>query len=111
MQAAICARCAICLHMTITSPIPTDGIQIGAGIWVQQMQANDNLAQDQYGQASFGSLTSFLQGTIGTFTVAPSPTPLSWRSRELAGYVQDTIKLAKNLDLRVGFRFEYERVE
>ena len=85
----------------------THGIhQFGAGIWVQQMQANDNLAQYQYGQASFGSLASFLQGSISTFTVVPAPTPLGWRSREVAGFVQDMVKLSKNLDLRVGFRFE-----
>jgi len=80
--------------------------QIEAGIWFQQVQANDSLAQDQYGQASFGSLTSFLQGTIATFTVVPTATPLSWRSLEAAGFVQDSIKLTKHLDLRVGFRFE-----
>jgi hypothetical protein len=49
--------------------------QIEAGIWFQQVQANDSLAQDQYGQASFGSLTSFLQGTIATFTVVPTAKP------------------------------------
>jgi hypothetical protein len=80
--------------------------QIEAGIWVQSVQANDLLAQNQWGQASFGSLTSFLQGTISTFTVVPSPTPLGWRSTELAGFVQDNIKLRRNLDLRIGFRFE-----
>ena len=48
----------------------THGIhEIEAGFWLQRIQANDNLAQSQYGQASFGSLTSFLQGTIATFTV------------------------------------------
>jgi hypothetical protein len=80
--------------------------QITAGAWVQRMQANDNLAQDQYGQASFGSLTAFLQGTVSTFTVAPSSTLLGWRSIEAAGFVQDSIKLKRNLELRVGFRFE-----
>jgi hypothetical protein len=80
--------------------------QIEAGVWFQRVQANDLLAQDQYGQASFGSLTSFLQGTISTFTVVPSPTALGWRSLESAGFVQDSIKLRHNLDLRVGFRFE-----
>jgi Carboxypeptidase regulatory-like domain len=80
--------------------------EFSAGIWFQRVEANDNLAQDQYGQASFGSLASFLQGTVSTFTVAPSPTPLGWRSLEAAGFVQDTIKLRKNLDVRVGFRFE-----
>jgi hypothetical protein len=80
--------------------------QIEIGGWLQQIQANDNLAQDQYGQASFSSLTNLLKGTIGTFTVVPTPTPLSWRSVEGAGFVQDAIKLRKNLDLRLGFRFE-----
>jgi len=80
--------------------------QIEAGVWIQRIQANDLLAQDQWGQASFGSLASFLQGTISTFTVVPTPTPLAWRSVEAAGFVQDNIKLRPNLDLRVGFRFE-----
>lgn len=80
--------------------------QIQAGVWVQRVQANDLLAQDQYGQASFGSLTSFLQGNISTFTVVPSPTPLGWRSLELAGFVQDEMKLRRNLNLTVGLRFE-----
>ncbi|SPE38877.1 TonB-dependent receptor [Candidatus Sulfopaludibacter sp. SbA6] len=80
--------------------------RIESGLWMQRIEANDLLAQDQYGQASFGSLTSFLQGTISTFTVVPSPTPLGWRSLEAAGFVQDSIKLRRNLDVRLGFRFE-----
>ncbi len=85
----------------------THGIHtIEAGVWLQRIQANDNLAQYQNGQASFGSLASFLAGTISTFTVVPSPTALGWRSLEGAGFVQDAIKLRPNLELRVGFRFE-----
>jgi hypothetical protein len=80
--------------------------QIQAGFWLQNIQANDNLAQYQYGQASFGSLAGFLSGTVSTFTVVPSPTPLNWRSTELAGFVQDAVKIANNLELRLGFRFE-----
>jgi Carboxypeptidase regulatory-like domain len=80
--------------------------QIEAGVWFQQIRSNDNLAQDQYGQASFSSLNSFLQGTIATFTVVPSPTELGWRSLEAAGFLQDNIKLRPNLQLRLGFRFE-----
>ncbi len=80
--------------------------QIQLGAWLQQIQANDNLAQYQYGQASFSSLTSFLQGTISTFTVIPAPTRLNWRSMESAGYVEDTIKVKPNVELRAGFRFE-----
>lgn len=80
--------------------------QLQLGTWFQQIQANDNLAQYQYGQASLSSLTSFLQGTISTFTVIPAPTRLNWRSLEAAAYVEDTIKLKPNLELRAGFRFE-----
>ncbi len=79
---------------------------VEAGAWFERIQANDNLAQDQYGQASFGSLTSFLQGKIGTFTVVPSPTAVGWRSIEGAWFVQDQIKLRSNLNLRIGFRAE-----
>ncbi|HKR30958.1 MAG TPA: carboxypeptidase-like regulatory domain-containing protein [Terriglobales bacterium] len=80
--------------------------QIQLGTWFQQIQANDNLAQYQYGQASFSSLTSFLQGTVSTFTAIPAPTRLNWRSLESAGYVEDTIRVKPNLELRAGFRFE-----
>jgi hypothetical protein len=85
----------------------THGIhQFEAGVWVQRIQANDNLAQSQYGQASFGSLANFLAGKISTFSVVPNPTPIGWRSLEAAGFVQDNLKLRRNLELRVGFRFE-----
>ncbi|MGA2597092.1 MAG: carboxypeptidase-like regulatory domain-containing protein [Bryobacteraceae bacterium] len=89
-------------HIAITHGIH----QIEAGVWAQRIQSNDNLAQDQYGQASFGSLTSFLQGAISTFTVVPSPTPIGWRTFEGAGFVQDAMKLRSNLEVRIGFRFE-----
>lgn len=85
----------------------THGIhQWEAGIWMQQIQANDNLAQNQYGQASFNTLQAFLAGSVSTFTVVRSPTPLSWRSTEWAGFVQDVVKLRPNLQVRAGFRFE-----
>jgi hypothetical protein len=80
--------------------------QIEAGVWLQRLQSNDLLAQDQYGQASFGTLATFLQGTVKTFTVVPSPTELGWRSFEGAGFVEDTVKVTPRLELRAGFRFE-----
>ena len=80
--------------------------QIEAGVWLQRIQSNDLLAQDQYGQASFSTLTSFLQGTVKTFTVVPSPTELGWRSIEGAAFVEDTIKLTPRLEVRAGFRSE-----
>lgn len=80
--------------------------QIEAGGWLQRLQSNDNLAQNQFGQASFASLTTFLQGTVKTFTVVPSPTKLGWRSWMGAGYLEDTIKLTPRVELRAGLRIE-----
>ena len=54
--------------------------QIEAGGWLQLIESNDNLAQDQDGQASFNTLTTFLQGNIATFTYAPQTTELGWRT-------------------------------
>jgi len=80
--------------------------QIEAGGWLQLLESNDNLAQDQDGQASFASLTTFLQGTIKTFTYVPVTTELGWRSTFVDGYVEDTIKLLPNLEVRAGIRTE-----
>jgi len=80
--------------------------QLEAGGWFQRIQSNDLLAQNQYGQASFSTLESFLQGTVKTFTVVPSPTELGWRSLEGAGFIDDKIKVTQRLELRAGFRSE-----
>ena len=90
-------------HINLTRGIH----QIEFGAWVQRIQNNDNLAQNQFGQASFGSLASFLQGTISTFTVVPQSTPLGWRSLEAAEYIQDSIKLRQGLEVSVGLRVEH----
>src|ERR1039458_9314479 len=80
--------------------------QIEAGGWFQRVQANDLLAQDQYGQASLSTLTTFLQGTVATFTLVPAPTALGWRSFEGAGFFEDTIKVTPRFELPAGFRSE-----
>lgn len=77
------------------------------GVWFQRVQANDTLVQDQYGQASFTSLQTFLQGTVSTYTYAPAYTPLDWRSLEGALYAEDAIKLRPSLELRIGLRDEF----
>jgi hypothetical protein len=77
-----------------------------AGVWLERVQSNDMLAQNQYGQASFSTETTFLQGNVATFTLVPAPTELGWRSLEAAGYVEDTIKATPRLELRAGFRSE-----
>ena len=78
--------------------------QIEAGVWLQRLQSNDNLAQNQYGQASFASLTSFLQGTVKNFTYVPQPTALGWRALYADGYLEDTFQAAKGLEVRAGVR-------
>ncbi|MGB7355704.1 MAG: carboxypeptidase-like regulatory domain-containing protein, partial [Acidobacteriaceae bacterium] len=80
--------------------------QVEAGGWLQRVQANDNLAQDQYGQASFSTLASFLKGDVATFTVVPAPTELGWRSLEGAGFAQDIWQATSRLKVRAGLRFE-----
>src|ERR1700686_2440485 len=77
------------------------------GAWLQRIQANDALIQDQYGQASFTNLQSFLQGKVGTYTYAPPKTPLGWRSLEGAFYAEDAIRVKPSLELRIGFRAEF----
>ena len=80
--------------------------QVEVGAWLQRLQSNDNLAQNQYGQASFSTLSAFLKGTVATFTVVPAPTELGWRALFGAGFIEDTWKATPRLELRGGFRFE-----
>jgi hypothetical protein len=77
------------------------------GGWVQRIQSNDSLVQDQYGQVSFTNLQTFLQGQVSTYTYAPGFTPLGWRTTEGAAFVEDAIKVKPNLEVRVGFRAEF----
>jgi hypothetical protein len=77
------------------------------GAWFERVQANDNLIQDQYGQASFNNLQTFLTGAISTYTFASAATPLSWRSLEGAFFAEDSIKLTPSLEVRLGFRGEF----
>jgi hypothetical protein len=80
---------------------------ITVGTWFQRVQSNSSLLNDQYGQASFSSLTTFLAGTVSTWTYAPSATPLGWRSLEGAYFAEDAIKLRPGIELRLGFRGEF----
>jgi len=77
------------------------------GGWVQRLQSNDSLVQNQYGQVSFTNLQSFLQGQVSTYTYAPGYTPLGWRTTEGAVFAEDAIKVKANLEVRLGFRAEF----
>ena len=81
--------------------------QWSAGVWFQRVQSNDRLALGQYGQATFTSLTAFLQGTVGTFTTVPTPTPLGWRSLEGAWFAEDSMRVSSRLTVSLGLRHEF----
>jgi hypothetical protein len=86
----------------------TKGIhQINVGVWFQPIQDNEDTASRQLGQASFTSLTTFLQGTVSSFQVVPNPSELGWRSFFGAWYAEDVMKLRRNLTVRVGLRYEF----
>jgi hypothetical protein len=92
----------------------TDGVQIvrgahqiSAGVWLQRIQENEDTASRRLGMATFGTLTTFLQGTLTNFQVVPNHAELGWRSLFGAWYIQDSIRLRRNLTLQVGLRQEF----
>ena len=80
--------------------------QLTAGAWLQRLRSNELLALSQYGQATFASLQTLLQGTAGTLLYDPAPTPLSWRSWFGAWYAEDVIRVGEKLTVSTGFRAE-----
>ncbi len=80
---------------------------LSAGIWLQKLLANEDLALTQFGQATFTGLQQFLQGTVGTFLYDPTPTEMNWRSLLGAWYLQDVIRVAPKLSVSLGFRDEF----
>jgi len=81
--------------------------QLSAGVWLQRVQDNEDSASRQLGQATFTSLTTFLQGSASTFQVVPTATELGWRSLFGAFYADDKMKLRPNLTLDIGLRIEF----
>lgn len=81
--------------------------QISAGVWFQRLRSNNSNVSRAWGLASFATLQSFLQGTVATFSVAPNSVPMGWRSWEGAWYLQDSVQLLPNLNLRFGLRHEF----
>ncbi|MHB8610439.1 MAG: TonB-dependent receptor [Candidatus Acidiferrales bacterium] len=81
--------------------------QLSFGVWFQPFQSNETLALSQYGQATFASLTTFLQGTASSFLYDPAPTEMNWRSFFGAWYAEDVIRLGRKLTLSLGHRQEF----
>src|SRR5713226_312848 len=81
--------------------------QLSFGAWFQRFQSNENIAISQFGQATFTSLQTFLQGTASTFLFDPAPTAMNWRSLFGAFYGEDVVRLSPKLSLSLGFRTEF----
>ena len=81
--------------------------QIGAGVWFQRVEDNENGASRTTGAATFASLATFLAGTVTTFQVVPDPNELGWRSLFGAWYLEDAIRLRGNLTVDLGVRQEF----
>lgn len=81
--------------------------QFNFGAWFQRFQSNETIALSQYGQATFASLATFLQGTTSSFLFDPSPTEMNWRSLFGAWYAEDVIRLRPKFTLSLGLRDEF----
>ena len=81
--------------------------QLAFGAWFQPFQSNEVLALSQFGQATFTSLQTFLQGTTSTFLYDPTPTKMHWRSLFGAWYAEDAIRIMPRLTISVGLRDEF----
>ncbi len=81
--------------------------ELSLGAWFQRFQSNETIALSQFGQATFASLQSFLQGTTSTFLFDPVPTEMNWRSLFGAFYVEDMIRMSPRFSLSLGFRDEF----
>lgn len=81
--------------------------QYSFGVWLQPFQSNETIALSQFGQATFASLQTFLQGTTSSFLYDPAPTEMNWRSLLGAGYVEDSIRLLPRLTVSLGLRAEF----
>jgi len=80
--------------------------QLSFGAWFQRFQSNEIIALSQYGQATFASLSTFLQGNTSSFLFDPAPTKLYWRSLFGAFYAEDVFRVNSKLTISLGIRDE-----
>ena len=106
-MAAICAWRATFITYEDGVSVSKGVHQLSFGVWFQRLESNELLALSQYGQDTFSSLQTFLQG-VGTLVYDPTPTPLGWRSTYGAFYAQDTMRLSPKLTVTLGYREEFD---
>src|SRR6202023_2002390 len=70
---------------------------------------NEDPVSRERGAVTFASVTAFLQGAVATnqFQVVPLHTALGWRSLFGAWYIEDSMKVSRNLTLQLGLRHEF----
>ncbi len=81
--------------------------QLSFGVWIQRFQSNETIALSQFGQATFASLATFLQGNMSSFLFDPTPTEMNWRSLFGAWYAEDVFRVSSKLSISLGFRDEF----
>src|SRR5262245_10643994 len=77
------------------------------GVWLQRIHQNDSgAAQFSAGGVSYPTMLALLQDVPSQFNLNRNPLPLGYRQFEGAWYIQDEMKLGKNLTMRLGLRDE-----
>jgi len=77
------------------------------GVWAQKIRQNSfSSGQNNAGTAQYATLLTFLQDRPSSFSAAPNPIELQYRTSQAAWYFQDEIKLRPNLTVRLGLRDE-----
>lgn len=94
-------------HENVYVTMGSHNIKFGAS--VERMQYNFSLPHLSGGQFSFGSVSDFLTNRPSTFAALypESDVIRGLRQTLISSYVQDDIRLASNLTVNVGLRYEF----